>query len=437
MGAAVPWDVQLARNQLMNRLFIESIGHFPWSLGLARNKYERIESALSIGSYLSIGIALPLLLESIFNKHYSKHLQQKYGLLPQARPLNMPFEMLEHNGLKKLWNSPNTARLRQFGIKSARQLTPQLVNAIRLAKTQIVFTDLMLLAAKGQFFWFAKNWLTEKLSGKKGFSGEFNYASEEYRAKKSENYEKNKKKRFLISTVLGFGSSIAFPILLWQTLKSKAPVGKGIIGQFKKLLPYFNYSNAIFMSKWLLFYETLFNYNLPKLMSSRDSHEFRENMVKGITFDFFYFFGDAIFSGFSAAHLQKKYGKLLKGVSLAKTQNILGIKLPVAVPYHTIFEQVGQNMSHPAFKLARKNFWWGMLATTACLSVTVPLINMWYTKQKVLKEQTQMMLEKQKQNMMARQQLLLHLVKRPDILQSLRLPRPATRQWASPASFSR
>lgn len=139
---ALPWDIRLSQNQLLNRLFIESIGSFPWNIGLARNKYERLEQVISIANYLLAGIALPLGLEWAFKNKYTKHLRKRFNLSHNANPLALPFELLERNGYEALKRSPEAAqKLKAYGLESAKQLTPELLKRVKLAKAQIILVD--------------------------------------------------------------------------------------------------------------------------------------------------------------------------------------------------------------------------------------------------------------------------------------------------------
>src|SRR5215470_7107339 len=65
-----PWDVRLHRNQVWNRLFIETFGYYLWTILLSRNRFERLEKAGDLGCWLAIGVFLPLGLEKVFNGWY-------------------------------------------------------------------------------------------------------------------------------------------------------------------------------------------------------------------------------------------------------------------------------------------------------------------------------------------------------------------------------
>ena len=63
----------------------------------------------------------------------------------------------------------------------------------------------------------------------------------------------------------------------------------------------------------------------------------------------------------------------------------MGLIIPTAIPYHQIYKSTKNKL---AFELARKSFWIGFIGSTVCLSITLPLVNMWYTKKRVLQEQS-------------------------------------------------
>ncbi|MEB3245175.1 MAG: hypothetical protein VKJ06_04220, partial [Vampirovibrionales bacterium] len=63
---SLPFSVQLHRNQVLNRAFLDAFGWGGGSIVFARNKYERIERALDLGAWWVIGLGTPLVLEKLF-----------------------------------------------------------------------------------------------------------------------------------------------------------------------------------------------------------------------------------------------------------------------------------------------------------------------------------------------------------------------------------
>lgn len=388
--ALPPWDVRLHKNQVWNRLFIESFGYYLWSILFARNPFERLEKGGDLACWVAIGIFLPLALEKVFNGWYSKQLKKKFQFtLP--RPLGLAFEELDDARIKQ------PAVLKSLAKKLGSHATPierlpLLLRKIRFGKLALLFTDLFFMASKGQVYFWGKNWVTEKLSGKKGFSGELSYASNEYLQYKTKDHEKNKRKKLIGSLLLGYGGALALPLILYGLLRYPKPMAKsflsakGILSKLKTLVPHFNYTDVIYMSKWVIQWHFILNWNIPGMLSARDSHEMREHLARSVMFDFFYFFGDGLFAGLAAKWLQKRYRKQLKLPVLTHLK--LGkLRIPQAVPVHEMFEKVQGKTGELAFRLSRWSFWTGILATTAGMGIATTLLNNWYTQQKVLREE--------------------------------------------------
>lgn len=386
-GRALPWDVALSRYHLANRFVLNFFGVAVWDIGFSRNKYERLEHVLSLVNVWAFGIGLPILIQLAWCKKLTQQLQKQFRLSKTAKPFEIPFEYLEHHQFRKITAGKNIL-LKPFGITSANKLNPAFQRAVLKGKIAFLLFDMLALALRGILFYYGRNWLTEKLSGKKGFSGTLEYANDDYRKKVSQNYDDKKKKRLLQTTYISLIGSIILPIAMQATLLSKAKVGQGVLGLFKQVIPKFNYTSAVYMSKWVMLYSMLFHYHLPKLMFSRDKHEFRENLVRSVVYDMFYFIGDDIFSGLASKYFQKVNRKKLGNFKIMKERKFLGFKFPSAVSFFQVFQQVGQNPKNLAFKLARKSYWLGFIGTTACLGVSLPLLNMWYTKKRVMQEQS-------------------------------------------------
>ncbi|MDH4379805.1 MAG: hypothetical protein QE263_07870 [Vampirovibrionales bacterium] len=388
--AIQPLDVLLAKNQLANRVFIDT-ARFPVLLSTARNEHERNERALSFVWFLVVSILMPSVLELFLSRQAAKRLR----ILPKGNPLELKFDQLEHHALQKIREKGlSPQELAELGLRKTSDLTDKLVNKIRLWKTSIIFVDLFLMALKGQMLYSLRNKISEWKSGRKGFVGQFNYTNKLYTDKKDEAYNKTKAKRRLLSMISGIGSAIALPAMVIHALYNKKTTG--ITGWLKKMLPKVNYSDVIFMSKWVLLWQVLFSYEIPKLMASRNKSELREDLLEFSIFNFFYFIGDDLLSGSWAKRLQRKLGDTLNGVSLTKTVKVFGKSHTAAVPFNEIYKQlqalhpnadVKAIRSMPAFKAARQVFWFGLGGTSILLGATT-LLNNALTKHLTLKDQS-------------------------------------------------
>ncbi len=386
-----PWDVYLAQNQVANRFVMDTF-NTGTKTAIARNNDERIERMMSYVGWLVIGLALPAVLEYVV----SRKVGRAFRTAKQGNPVKLPFELLEASRLKKLLDNPTDKMLKSFGINNKVELakeyglnkitdlTPSLVKKLRRTKVAIMFIDLFMTGVKGNLVYGLRNWFTKKNSGKAGFVGEFNYTNDAYRKKKAEKYEREKKKRKIISVGLSMGSAIALPALVWRALVSKNT--GGIVGGLKKHIGKLNYVDAIFMGRWQLFYQALFNYEIPKLMAARDSHELREDLIELGIFNIFYFVGDSAISGWVAKRMQRKKKGALGGVDLTKPFKAFGKDIRQAKSYGQVYKELGGRYLHPAYKAAKKVFFTGLIGTSIGLSLTT-LANYALTRYKATKEQ--------------------------------------------------
>lgn len=218
--------------------------------------------------------------------------------------------------------------------------------------------------------------------------GEFNYTSDAYRKEKAKKYQQSRERRKAISAGISLASAVALPLMVWRALVAKNPtgLGSGITRWMKRHVSKLNYADAIFMGRWQIFYQALFNYEIPKLMAARDSHEFREDLVELGIFNLFYFVGDAAISGWLAKRLNRKKSGQLLGVDLTKPFRWMGKDIRQAKPFGQMYREVGKNAQHPAYKAARKVFFTGLLGSSIGLSLFT-LANYAYTRYKATQEQ--------------------------------------------------
>lgn len=406
----VPLDVVIAKNGVLNRTLIELLGYHPYAIGLARNNYERLERGLDIGCWILAAIGIPFILEKVFNGYVTKKMilpkfKHAFKGLKGNRPFEIPFEWLDKAGFKQRMlafeKDPEKLRiLNRIGIKNFKSLTPKLASAILAGKIGIMFSDYFFMALKGQGYSWGKNWVTEKLSKKKGFSGEFNYTDEAFREKKTEKYKQQQKKQLIQSLLIGFGGAFLTPLVIWKLLKNpnasslNKNSNKIITGIKKTVIPAFNPYKGVFMSRWGLLPHNIFNWNIPAILAARDKHELRELLVRAFVFDFFYFIGDDIFAGLASKVFQKKYAHLLKNIKpngkpLQFTRKLWGIPLGVSFGdiHHMITDgnlmTLSRNQKHLIQKLGRYQFWTGILSTSLFFGVATTLLNNWYTKKRV------------------------------------------------------
>lgn len=230
MAGALPFSVMFQNNQVINRSFIELFGFMPPNVALGRNNYERFERFLDSAVYLALGIFGPIAIEKVLNKkrekaffenrnfahffnptptQFKKSGHQWYhrvndfiSNLGRRSPLRMRWEWLRPEKVSALPADIVNPLIRDIGFKSKDTFyqfinTPAIKRKLLNYKTQIVWLDLALLTSANLLSMWGKNTITQVWSGKEGFAGTFNYASDNYQKENTKNYLKNKQKRLL------------------------------------------------------------------------------------------------------------------------------------------------------------------------------------------------------------------------------------------------
>lgn len=421
-GLGEPFSVLINKNQVMSRSFIDVFGYTPNIMLVSRNAYERLEKALDLVSWLAVGVLGAFGLKEAYCRKFTQALRKEFNLPEPAAeaflekptrlidrllkmftgsgrksPLQIPFEWLDAARMGPHNTQHFTMIAENLGIAPQRLddllvKAPDFAKKVLKGKRNLMLIDLLVMAFAGQAYFWGKNWVTEKLSGRKGFSGEFKYAQNQYLDHKTDRHERSKKLRQMLSMITGFGAALALPFAVSGILKTQNP--SKWMAALKKTVPFFNYSDAISTGKWVLLWHYLFNYDLTSILSSRDKDEAREHITKCAVSDFFYFIGDEVLSGAGALYLQNKLKNTLETPIADRVQTGFLKRLTRALPLHEVYNAVGGNTQSLAYKKARMNSWMGLIGTTACMLVVVPLLNNWYTRRKVTGEQKE--LEQQK-----------------------------------------
>lgn len=406
-SAGTTFSVVVDKNQVLSRFLVLLGGYVPSDMLVARNKYERVEKGLDHSFWLLFGMAVPILLERLYNRRFTKNINNEFNLptvkakpLPPNAGLTQQFiHLLEGNGkhsplqvsFKWLDKSPIKDSKELNYVSKQLAITPEKLKCLlknqkfkRMVfkgKQAILAADLAFMALNGQLSVWAKNIITEWRSGKKGFSGILDSTSNEYREEKTKDYDKNKKKRLMLSLGLAAWSVVSLPLLLKGLLK--AP-NKGLGKMAKKIIPLFDYTDSVYMSRWVFLWYSLHNYVLSGALAARDSNERREHLTRSLTLDFFYAIGDLLFISAIGKGIQRTLGKKrLGGVNITKENSWVPKSLG------RVLNEVKGNTKHPAYKWARANYWLGLGLTTAMLGLSIPLMNIWYTKKTVKNEENE------------------------------------------------
>jgi hypothetical protein len=375
----LPLPVLLERNQVLTRTLQEVLSTGVPSIVAARNLPERAEHAIDQTNWTLLGLFTPTILKRLFPHTLVPRLLLAPLRLPQdATPLNLPWQFLDAAHHRQWQAAPPQERqalneaLQSVGLRGLQDLTPAFINRLRGLKLGVLATDMVMINATAQTFFWSRNWVTRKVTGKNGYTGEFNYADAQTLDTTAAPYYRHRLALLAGSLGVSLGSTMAITATILALLRSTKAAGPGLVGQLKQALHNgFNHEEGIYMSKWALSLSYLFNYNLPALFASRDRHERREYLIESIASQCMFTLGDDFITGGLAKHLDRISNQGAKVGILAKTPG--PFNLPRLAPLHEIWKRHG-TQSLP-FRLASLNFWAGFIGPCAAINLAVPILN--------------------------------------------------------------
>lgn len=355
-------------NVFLNKaLFDLTSSDIPWVV-MANNNEERRErinrSALSIGMvFISPLIVLPLVnrfamrnvtkLTSSFgskawqavklsNNDLVSAEKTKQGLQELSKELKIDFDEIERNA------GGDYDKIR---------------SKISIAKNIVLGTDLMMIAGSFGHIGFFNAWQTKKKTGQNGFSAELKMADKEVVEKRAEKYKKTEGLRYGAFLTELAALTIAMPIAIKKGLTSQ---NAGRFGEFvKKYAQKFDYKDAIFMSRLpmgLSFLAAHFGI----FMSSRNSTERKDNLIRSASTLSIFFLGDL----FLASVLGRLSDKFLKTnmIKHAQDKNFLSKIFP---PIKELKELKATSDAR-TIKFAKGIFWSNFVVLSALMGVITP-----------------------------------------------------------------
>ncbi len=380
------------KNQVVNRGVIDIFGYQLPMWIFARNGSERLEKILDGAFFLGLGLAIPILLQRTLAKVYQNVLVKQFALPKGVTPLQTNFEQLDV--AKLLPHSDHVDQLaKAWGVKAGK--VPKLAQWVRNAKLLIIGVDLLFLMSQNMAYYWTRNKMTEKLSKKEGFSGEFNSVTDLQLQENSAYYQRSKARLKKFSSAAWLTGFAGLPLLMLAALTTKQTTG--VMGGLKKMLPFFNYHKTIYMSKWVMFWSTFFGYNLMGLLSARSPNEKREHLTKAVMLDVLFYLGDSVFSGLNGWWLQhrSKHKEAVKGVALYQ-RGWLGIPIErslEAIREDAAYQRLATHnpeLRATVEQLARRNFRVGLVTTSLLLGVGTTVLNNVYTHAKLITQQNQL-----------------------------------------------
>lgn len=220
------------------------------------------------------------------------------------------------NELKKAFDTDFIKPLKEGKI-NPEKLRNKLINAKGLVLGLDIAITGILMACTA---WF-KNLMTEKLTGKTGFSAEYSMADKNYVEKKAEKHRKNKLKKFVASIMVGLGIGAIVGIMVAKSVKSKNP--SGITKFLKEKATSFDYTDAIYASRITLFFMAIIS-QIGQLLAARDNNEVRDTALRTGMVDLLFFGGDAVLNSVLGKVIDKNAGtKLLNPVKNKNLSNRL------------------------------------------------------------------------------------------------------------------
>lgn len=358
-------------NTILNRAVLNTLGFsVPYSLN-ANNWTEAKERLLANALYTVVAFASPFFMLPRINKLVMK----KGGLIE-----NFEDKAVELVRVSKGYLNEDAAKMvkgikekaKEFGLQSEfnkilnkfsdkETLRQKLIECHKnIFKLDFLTTSVGITTIP-----WAVQYFTKLTTGRKGFSGEFKMAGEEYTDRQTESHEKNKYKKMALSYISAVAPALIIPGYLAKSMKS-APQQLGRVGKWaKKHAENFDYKDGKFMS--MLTYATMwFTGDLPSFMlAARDKHELQYIAVAYPILGTFYFIGDRLLNNVFGRLLDKHKGS---NIMNRKGYENVGFFKKLIMPMKSLNEIT----DHKALKYAQRIYWGNMLITAASLGVIMP-----------------------------------------------------------------
>ena len=398
---------------VLNRGLLNGASALPWAI-MANNKQERAELLRMQLIFMSLAFVAPLLnvplanrifmracvfTDSLFdNNHKAIQLSNKYLTSSQKtlKGLNKYNIHLDNNGnpkiserffsspLEKLYKKLRGEKLNDkididALLKKCGNNADLLRKRLSRAKNLTLFSDLFITCATLGFYVLFNNHLTEKKTGKKGYSAELNMANKsivEERVRKYEDNKKNYSKIFLAEIAL---ISTLVPFIFHKGITSDA---KNTLTQFiKKHCTLTDYTKGIYMSLFTTILGIIGNFSGLMFFSRNDTE--RKNMaIRSAVINPVMFGGDLLLTSLIA----KAGDKIFKTNLINKEENTSFFRK--IFPKYKSLEQISKDIADKKIPAKNKNFasaiyWGGMGICAGFVAFVVPKICNRLTKQDV------------------------------------------------------
>jgi len=391
-------DLMMTNVFLNKALFDLTASDIPWVV-MANNKEERRErinrASLSVGMvFVSPIVALPFvnrfvmskivkLTPKLFSKNYNAiRLSNKYLLNAQKT----------EEGLKELAQKSSSNEIQRLyykyirrkpvpeekidldsllnGVdgKSAEEKYEKIRKKILTAKSIVLGSDFLLIAAPFGHVGFFNNKQTEKKTGQIGYSAELKMAEKEIVVNRAAKYKRKERIRYGIYLASLAGLVAGMPMAIKHGLLS--PKKTGFSGVIKKIGEKFDYHEAIFISRLPMFFAFI-GAHFGVFMASRNKTERKDNGIRSST-SFAIFFGGDLLLASVLGRLSDKFS----GTKIVKDNNGKKSLLYKILPPVKNLEELKTLNSPKSVRNAKGIFWANFVFLSALMGVITPyLIN--------------------------------------------------------------
>ena len=400
-------------NMVLNRGLLNGASALPWAI-MANNKSERAELLRMQLIFMSLAFVAPIinvplanrifmkscgLTNSIFdNNHKAIQLSNKY--LTSAEDTIVGLKKynvhIDKNGnpkiserffsspLEKLFKKITGQKLNdKVDIQALLKKCGNDVNLLRKrisrAKNLTLFSDLFITCATLGGYVLFNNYLTEKKTGKKGYSAELEMANKSIIEERAKQYQKNKNKysKIFLSEILLISTLV--PLLVHRSITSDS---KNILTNFiKKHCNWTDYTKGIYMSLFTTILGIVGNFS-GLMFFSRNNTERKNMAVRSAVINPVIFGGDIL----ATSLLAKASDKIFKIDLINNNENksIFRKIFPKYKSLETISKEIAdKKISSKNKSIASAIYWSGMGICAGFVAFIAPKICNKITKQDV------------------------------------------------------
>ena len=400
-------------NMVLNRGLLNGASALPWAI-MANNKSERAELLRMQIIFMSLAFLAPIinvplanrifmrccgLTNSIFdNNHKAIQISNKYLTSAEntIEGLNKYNIHLDNNGNPKIserfFSSPFEKLYRKItgqklndkiDISALLKKCGNDINLLRKrisrAKNLTLFSDLFITCATLGGYVLFNNYLTEKKTGKKGYSAELEMANKSIVEERSKRYQKNKNKysKIFLSEILLISTLV--PLIVHKGVTSNS---KNLLSNFiKKHCKLTDYTKGIYMSLFTTILGIVGNFS-GLMFFSRNNTERKNMAVRSAVINPVMFGGDMLLTSLLAKASDKVFKTDL--INNSENKSLFRKIFPKYKSLETISKEIAdKKISAKNRGIASAVYWAGMGICASFVAFIAPKICNKLTRQDV------------------------------------------------------